>query len=90
VTVNGRTVDQLGAKVDSQKDKIQVDGEGTKPRAVVCYVLNKPRGLLCTNKDEFGRRTAVGLMESEKARLFAAGRLDKESRDSSSSPTTES
>ena len=41
----------------------------------VYYLLNKPRGIISSSKDEFNRKTVVDLIES-KAKLFPVGRLD--------------
>ena len=40
------------------------------------YILNKPKGLLCTAAQIQGRRV-IDLFDKEDGRLFTAGRLDQ-------------
>lgn len=79
VEVDGQVVMQLGTRVDPLKQRIRVDGmELRKPRTV-WYALNKPVGVVCTNRDPGGRPRAVDLVPESKERLFAVGRLDMNS-----------
>ena len=57
VAVNGVTVQELGSKVDPTKDKVTVEGRLIRPRRKIYLALNKPRGLVCSRKDELGRPT---------------------------------
>ncbi len=75
VRVNGRVVDSLPAFADPQKDRITVAGRTVRSEPHVYYLLNKPRGVICTNSDPQGRKRAVDLVPSDK-RLVTAGRLD--------------
>jgi 23S rRNA pseudouridine2605 synthase len=79
VTVNGN-VAQLGQKVDSARDTVQVDGETVTlaPSTPVYVAVNKPRGVLSTTRDERGRRTVRGLVPLP-GHLFLVGRLDRSS-----------
>ena len=43
------------------------------------YLLNKPPGLMCTNRDERGRPRVIDLFPSGGPRLFTVGRLDEHS-----------
>jgi len=76
VTVDGRKVTQLGTKVDPGRQEVRCDGEIVRPRKKVYYLLNKPRGVVCTNRDERGRARAVDLLPARDERLFTVGRLD--------------
>jgi 23S rRNA pseudouridine2605 synthase len=78
VEVDGVVVDQLGAKVDVDAAKITVDGELLKRFKPVYYALNKPSGVLCTNRDPQGRPRAVDLIPGNH-RCFPVGRLDASS-----------
>jgi 23S rRNA pseudouridine2605 synthase len=82
VTVNGRTVRELGARVDPDTDTIAVDGqviEVPPPSAPHRYIMvNKPTGVISTARDTHGRPTVVGLVPSD-VRLFPVGRLDADS-----------
>ena len=76
VTVDGKVITELGAKFDAQKNKIRVDGKLLKFDAEKIYILlNKPRGYVCTAKDERGRNTVLDLINISE-RVFPVGRLD--------------
>ena len=67
----------LGDKVSST-DIIKINGitlDKTKNNDKVYYLLNKPRFVLSTSKDELGRKTVVDLIEEDK-RIYPVGRLD--------------
>ncbi len=81
VTVNGR-VAQLGDKVDPEQDEILFCGKpirsrGEKPHRYV--LINKPRGIVCTAKDEKGRPPVTSLVRIPDTRLYPVGRLDMDS-----------
>ena len=75
VLVNGE-VATIGMKVSSS-DEIMIDGNLlTKDNdSKVYYLLNKPRGIVCTSSDEKGRKTVIDLIETDK-RIYPVGRLD--------------
>ena len=77
VEVNGRVVDELPAFADPDKDVIKVDGRKIQFEQKVYFLLNKPKGVICTNRDPEGRRKAIDLVPAEK-RVFCVGRLDAE------------
>jgi 23S rRNA pseudouridine2605 synthase len=79
VSIDGEIVTQLGAKVDATKQKVEVDGESIRPDRAVCYMVNKPKGMLCTNNDPGGRARVVDLFPTSAGRLFPIGRLDENS-----------
>lgn len=76
VSVNGRTVQQLGAKVDPRGDTVAVDGQPVRVKRKIYLALNKPRGLVCSKKDELGRPTIYELLPKEWGHLHSVGRLD--------------
>jgi 23S rRNA pseudouridine2605 synthase len=75
VTVNGAVVGP-GARVDTESDKVAVDGVvvGVRPD-LVHYLLNKPTGVVTTASDPQGRTTVVDLVPTV-PRVFPVGRLD--------------
>jgi 23S rRNA pseudouridine2605 synthase len=79
VTVDGRPVRQLGTKVDPQAQRVTVDGQPVKLERPVYWVVNKPRGYLCTNDDPAGRPRAVDLVPHVEQRVYTVGRLDEDS-----------
>lgn len=75
VTVDGQ-VAVLGRRVDSQVDRIVVDGVALSVRpGLVHYLLNKPAGVVTTADDPLGRPTVIGLVPPE-PRVHTVGRLD--------------
>lgn len=78
VDVDRETVTALGTKVDPRRQEIRVDGAPIGKPGYVYYVLNKPAGVVSTNRDPDGRLRVVDLVPSDK-RLFAVGRLDRSS-----------
>ncbi|MEZ6048848.1 MAG: pseudouridine synthase [Planctomycetaceae bacterium] len=79
VCVDGEVVNKLGAMVDPHAERIEVNGDYLKPEPKRYYLLHKPAGYLCTNKDPSGRPLAVDLITHEHMRLFTVGRLDESS-----------
>lgn len=75
VTVNGRVVDTLPAFADPQRDDIRVNGRRLPSPEKVYYLLNKPKGVICTSRDPQGRPKAIDLIDVQE-RVFCVGRLD--------------
>lgn len=76
VTVNGQVVQKLGTKVDPPHDHVAVDGKPLRAKRKLYLALNKPRGLVCSRKDEFDRPTIYELLPKEWGHLHSVGRLD--------------
>lgn len=75
VKLNGTIVTELGTKA-SVNDAIEVEGNMLKlEEDKVYFLLNKPRGVISSAKDEAGRKTVVDLIETDK-RIYPVGRLD--------------
>ncbi len=79
VSVDGQAVNRLGATVDPSRQQIELDGEPLKIERKKYYLLNKPRGVVCTNRDPAGRMRVIDLFPPDGPRLFSVGRLDAES-----------
>ncbi|MCH8119152.1 MAG: rRNA pseudouridine synthase [Planctomycetes bacterium] len=75
VRVNRKVVDKLPAFVDPEKDVIIVNGKKIRAARKVYFLLNKPKGVICTNSDPQGRKKAIDLVHTNE-RIFCAGRLD--------------
>lgn len=74
VTIN-KELATIGSVVN-ENDVVRIDGEKIKVSKVYeYYLLNKPKRVICSSEDKFGRVTAVSLIKSNK-RLFTYGRLD--------------
>jgi 23S rRNA pseudouridine2605 synthase len=75
VCVNRKVIDKLPAFVDPDKDIITVNGKKIHPARKIYFLLNKPKGVLCTNRDPRGRKKAIDLINTNE-RIFCVGRLD--------------
>ncbi len=78
VAVNGQVVRELGAKVEEGQE-IRVDDQPIQAERHVYWLVNKPRGYLCTNYDPAGRPLAVDLVPKVHERVYTVGRLDEDS-----------
>ena len=77
VTVNGRTVTELGSKADETTDHIKVSGKLLHPAHDRVYlVLNKPPEVVSTMSDPEGRRSLQDLLHGVPVRVFPVGRLE--------------
>lgn len=78
VAVDGDPVRDLGTKVEPQQ-RIVVDGVPIKAERPVYWLVNKPRGYLCTNYDPARRPLAIDLVPKATQRIYTVGRLDEAS-----------
>jgi 23S rRNA pseudouridine2605 synthase len=79
VLVNDRIVAALPAFVDPQQDVVVVDGDVVRLQPPIYFLVHKPAGVVCTNRDPSGRTRAIDLLPPLKQRLFPVGRLDEDS-----------
>ncbi len=75
VRVNRKVVDKLPAFADPEKDIITVDGKKIQAAQKAYFLLNKPKGVICTNYDPQGRKKAIDIIPTRQ-RIFCVGRLD--------------
>ena len=76
VEVDRRVVTELGTRVDAASEEIRVDGVPLRPAKLEYFAVNKPSGVVSTNRDPAGRPRVVDLVPLRDTRLFAIGRLD--------------
>jgi 23S rRNA pseudouridine2605 synthase len=76
VEVDRRVVTELGTRVDPSSQEIRLDGETLSAARSVYYAVNKPSGVVSTNRDPAGRPRVIDLVPAGDARLFPVGRLD--------------
>ena len=77
VTVNGRTVTELGTKADESRDHIKVAGKLLRHDAERVYLLlHKPTEVVSTLSDPEGRRSLRDLLHGISERVFPVGRLE--------------
>jgi 23S rRNA pseudouridine2605 synthase len=78
VSVNGTVINELGHKVDPQRDEIRYNGELLRREKMVYVLLNKPKDYITTTEDPQERRTVMHLVEkASKERIYPVGRLDR-------------
>ena len=76
VEVNGELIRQLGSKVDPDRDHVRVNGQPVRVKRKLYVALNKPRGCVCSRKDELNRLTIYELLPKEWTNVYSVGRLD--------------
>lgn len=79
VQVNGQTIKIPQTQVNWELDQIVVDGETVSgEQRKVCYMLNKPKGIICSNVRVGKKPIILDLFGDSRERLFTIGRLDKD------------
>lgn len=80
VAVDGRVVRDPEHPVEPGRTRLTVDGRAPEPPAAIVVMLNKPRGLVTTARDERGRDTVYAcLADAALPWLAPVGRLDRAS-----------
>jgi pseudouridine synthase len=78
VRVNDRIVTQLGTKIDSEKDRVELDGKVIALKSEPMYImLNKPKGYVTSCRHP-GEKIVLDLIDIPE-RVYPIGRLDKDS-----------
>jgi pseudouridine synthase len=80
VSVDGRVITEMGVQVDLRRNKVSCGGQPVRPAPPLTLVLNKPRNVITSVRDERGRRTVLDLVRGVRERVFPVGRLDWESQ----------
>ena len=78
VKING-IVATLGMSVE-ETDEVFVDDKvvSREEKQEKFYIMNKPKGVICTVADDRGRKTVIDLLPQDAGRVFPVGRLDYE------------
>ncbi len=80
VKVNDKLVTNLATDIDIKNDIVTVSGERVKlTEEYVYYMLNKPKGYVCSAEDNRGRKTVLDIVKDPNHRIFPVGRLDYDS-----------
>lgn len=77
VAVNGVTA-TLGQEISGDED-VTVNGNKVVIKKNEYYLLNKPKGYICSVSDDKGRKTVMELMPQGVGRIYPVGRLDYDS-----------
>ncbi len=80
VSVDGKSVTELGTLVDPRRQRVVVDGRAIKVAAPAYFLLHKPAGVVCSaaDDDEDVQR-AIDFAPKGAGRLHTVGRLDRDS-----------
>lgn len=76
VEIDRKVVTELGTRVDPIRQEVRVDGTPLPKPKLAYFAVNKPSGVLSTNRDPSGRPRVIDLVSSGHERLFTIGRLD--------------
>ena len=76
VAVNGDVVRELGTKVEPGRDSVTLDGRPLRAKRKLYLALHKPRGYVCSRKDDRNRPMIGELLPKEWGALHTVGRLD--------------
>ena len=80
VTVNGRTVRELGARAHPARDDVRVDGRRVaRPERLRYLLVHKPAGYVTTRQDPQRRPTVLDLIPGVREYVYPVGRLDYDS-----------
>ena len=67
------------APASSPVSAFELDGKALRPSDFVYWLVNKPRGCLCTNYDPSRRPLVLDLVPHISQRVYTVGRLDEDS-----------
>ena len=76
IKINGKVVTNFGYKI-GDNDIVTYKGQVLSPSVDIVYLLNKPKGYVCSNLDQYNKKTVFDLISSD-SRLFTVGRLDRD------------
>src|SRR5438445_5111413 len=79
VAVDGDVVRELGTQIDPASQQVTVGHQPIHAERQVYWLVNKPRGVLCTNYDPAGRPLAIQFVPQVSQRVYTVGRLDEDS-----------
>lgn len=75
VKVNGEVIDNPAILITDQSIKIKNKLLPRKERTKI-WLFHKPKGFVCTNKDEKNRKTIFDILPEDIPRVMSVGRLD--------------
>lgn len=77
VKINGK-IAEIGIDI-GEGDNVTVNGVPVALKKNEYYILNKPKGYICSVCDDKGRKTVLDLMPNNIGRIYPVGRLDYDS-----------
>ncbi len=76
VEINGQPVLEPGIRLNPSTDKVTINSQPITKTRHLYFLLNKPKGVISSVKDEHGRQTVVDLIKTSE-RIYPVGRLDE-------------
>lgn len=76
VSLNGKTVTELGTKVAIGRDKVRIDGKLIESEKLIYLLFYKPKGVVTTLHDPQGRKNIKEFIKEIPQRVYPVGRLD--------------
>ncbi len=77
ISIDNKITTDPGTKINPIVSNVFFEGKLLKKLEPVYYILNKPKGVVSTSRDELGRATVVSLIDTEQV-IYPIGRLDKD------------
>lgn len=78
VKVNEKITDTPFTMIDPTKDIVKVNNKVIKEEKKYYFILNKPKGFLCSSVRKPKEKLVVDLFKDFSCRLYTVGRLDKD------------
>ena len=80
IKINGKKVKELNYQVNPQTDVLIYKNKIYKYQKKIIIAFNKPKGYICSHKDNFHKKTIFELLPEEFSKYYICGRLDLDSR----------
>lgn len=78
VRVNNQTISEPSFDVNPGKDDVFLEGVRIEVKRQEYLLLNKPKGIVTTKKDQYAKHMVMDLLPRELSYLNPVGRLDKD------------
>lgn len=80
ISVDGKVVTEMGVRVNPDVQLVTFDDAPVRLEEKVYILAYKPKGVVCTTDDQFGRTSIVDVIgPAGGARLFPVGRMEEDS-----------
>jgi len=79
IKINNTVVTRLGVIIDTAKDKVSYNGKSLISTPLTYWVLNKPKGVVCSCRKDNKYKRVIDLVPNNQCRVYPAGRLDVQS-----------
>lgn len=77
IKVNDKIIDTPFTMIDPKKDVVKVNNKVVRLEKKHYFILNKPKGFLCSNERKAGEKLVTDLFKDYSCKFLVIGRLDK-------------